>query len=113
MSAATTRPAGNALDHQPAFIGPKWDLVERLKYLRASERSYSSMVVDELLEPGPFSAEYQAIYLKAIVAIRAQIKRLDEYHRARLDYLMAWRDAADAAGADLSIFTLPAVEAAA
>lgn len=113
MSAATTRPAdGNALDHQPAFIGPKWSLYKRLQYLRGIESIRCQMVVDDLLAKGGIADDWTKRDLASIVQHRALIARLEAYEKFHSDYLSRWRAAADAAGADLGTYTLP-VEAAA
>lgn len=114
MSAVTARPhTGNALDHQPGFIGPKWDIYRRWRDLRDLERVRCVMVVDTLLKEGvPADDWILQLDLEAVRNIRGQLSRLDEYEKFHSDYMRRWREAADAAGADLTTFTLP-VEAAA
>jgi hypothetical protein len=112
-AAVTGHAAGNALDHQPGFIGPQWDIYKRWKDLRDLERVRCVMVVDGLLEKGLPSDDWiLKLDLDAVVHIRALLARLDEYEKFHSDYMRRWREAADAAGADLTTFTMP-VEAAA
>jgi hypothetical protein len=107
-----TRPAvGNAMSFQPAFIGPQWSLLKRYRSLRAQEDSYCRCLADTMLEEGKDCA-WLDTYLDGIVRIRELLRRLDEYERCTFESIKLWRDAADAAGADLETFTLP-VEAAA
>lgn len=112
MSPAMTPAAvGNALDFQPGFIGPKWDVLKRWRYLRDLERVRCVMIVDDLLKQHGAPSDFLPIDLDAVVQLRAEIARLNDYEQFHSDYLKRWRDVADAAGADLTTFTLP-VEAA-
>jgi hypothetical protein len=117
MSAPATRhpvaphPSFNALDHQSAFVGPKWDLLTRFRELRQSELIFCKMVADCLLEHGKDDIMVD-VYLGRVVEIRQLLARLEAYQHATSDYLARWRAAADAAGADLDTFTGPVPQTA-